>query len=90
MASHNVTIKNFAYSPKEIETKQGDTVVWTSEDNIAHTVTADGGEFDSGDIIKGDPPFEHTFESVSEVRYHCDHHGGMKGKVTVTGPKPGD
>jgi plastocyanin len=88
MASHDVTIKNFAYSPKEIEIKQGDTVVWTSQDGISHTVTADQGEFDSGDIVKGDPPFQHTFASAGEVKYHCDHHGGMKGKVTVTAAKP--
>jgi plastocyanin len=89
MASHNVTIKNFTYSPKEIEIKQGDKVIWTSEDNIEHTVTADAGEFDSGDILKGDPPFEHTFKSAGEVKYHCDHHGAMKGKVTATTSKSG-
>jgi plastocyanin len=88
MASRNVTIKNFAYSPKEIEIQRGGTVVWTNEDNIAHTVTADAGEFDSGDIVSGDPPFEYTFESAGEVAYHCEHHVGMKGKVTVTAPKP--
>jgi plastocyanin len=88
MAKHPVTVKNFAYTPKDIEVTAGDTVVWTSEDSVAHTVTADAGEFDSGDIAKGDPPFEHTFKSAGEVKYHCDHHGGMKGKVTVKASKP--
>ncbi|KRP86945.1 hypothetical protein AOQ72_02935 [Bradyrhizobium yuanmingense] len=83
MASYNVTIKNFAFSPSQIEIKQGDKVIWTSEDTIAHTVTADGGEFDSGDMVKGDAPFEHTFGTTGEIPYHCDHHGGMRGKVTV-------
>jgi plastocyanin len=84
MANHNVTVKNFAYVPSEITVQLGDSVAWTSEDDIEHTVTADSGEFDSGNILKGDPPFEHTFESAGEIKYHCDHHGGMKGKVTVT------
>jgi plastocyanin len=91
MARHDVTIKNFAYTPKDIEVKDGDTVVWTSEDGVAHTVTADAGEFDSGDIVKGDPPFEHTFKTASTdpIKYHCDHHGSMKGSVKVTASKPG-
>lgn len=85
MARHDVKVKNFAFSPKEVTIKAGDMVAWTSEDGVAHTVTADDGSFDSGDIVKGDPPFEQRFDAVGEVRYHCDHHGGMKGKVIVTG-----
>jgi plastocyanin len=83
MADKNVTIKNFKYIDAEIEIKQGDKVIWTSEDGIAHTVTADDGKFDSGDIVKGDRPFEVVFHNVGEFKYHCGHHGGMKGKVTV-------
>jgi len=89
MSTHPVSIRNFAYSPKELEIQQGDKVVWTSQDDIAHTVTADSGEFDSGDIVAGDPPFEYTFESAGEFKYHCEHHGGMTGKVTVNVPKSG-
>ena len=89
MARHQVTIEGFTYRPKEIEIGQGDTVGWTNEDGVRHTVTADAGEFDSGDISNGDPAFEHTFEDAGEIEYHCDHHGGMKGKVTVVAPQPG-
>jgi plastocyanin len=92
MATTNVTIKNFAYTPKEIEITQGDKVVWTSEDAVEHTVTADNGDFDSGDIAKDDPPFEQTFDTVTAagapIRYHCDHHGSMKGSITVIAAKP--
>jgi plastocyanin len=87
MKTHDVTIRNFAYSPREIRIEQGDTVVWTSEDGVEHTVTADGGEFDSGDLIKGGPPFQYTFKSVGEVEYGCRHHHGMRGKVSVTASK---
>jgi plastocyanin len=87
MATHNVTIKNFKYSPQEIEIQQGDKVVWTAQDDVAHTVTADSGDFDSGDIADGDPPFEQTFKNAGEVKYHCEHHGAMKGKVIVKAAK---
>ena len=92
MAITNVTIKNFAYSPKDIEIQQGDKVVWTSEDAIEHTVTADNGYFDSGDFTRDDPPFEHAFDTVTApdqpIKYHCEHHGGMKGTVKVVAAKP--
>jgi plastocyanin len=83
MTDKNVTIKNFKYIDAEIEIMQGDKVIWTSQDDAAHTVTADDGSFDSGDIVRGDPPFEFVFKNVGEFKYHCDHHGIMKGKVTV-------
>jgi len=84
MTTHNVTIQNFAFSPPQIRIQRGDTVSWVSQDTVEHTVTADNGEFDSGDIVKGDPPFQHKFDDTGDVPYHCNHHDGMKGTVTVT------
>ena len=84
MADHNVTIRDFAYDPKDVEIKQGDRVLWTNEDGTEHTVTGDNGEFDSGDIANGAPPFAHVFDTVGTVGYHCDHHGGMEGSVIVS------
>lgn len=89
MTDKNVTIKNFKFIDAEIEIKQGDKVIWTSEDeNVAHTVTALDGTFDSGDISKGDPPFEFDFKTVGEFKYRCTHHASMKGKVTVAAAAP--
>jgi plastocyanin len=88
MTDKNVTIKNFRFIDAEIEIKQGDRVIWTSEDEIEHTVTANDDTFDSGDIVKGDPPFEVVFNKVGEFKYHCNHHAGMKGKVTVAAAAP--
>lgn len=85
MATHDVTIRNFAYSPRDVTIAIGDTVVWISMDNVAHTVTADDGSFDSGDLRRDGPPFERTFKEAAPdpIKYHCDHHGGMKGSVIV-------
>jgi plastocyanin len=92
MATTNVTIKNFKFLPNHVEIQQGDKIIWTSEDAVAHTVTADDGDFDSGDFTKDDPPFEQTFDTVTvdgiPIGYHCDHHGAMKGTIAVLGPKP--
>jgi plastocyanin len=79
----SVAIRNIAYSPKEIQVAVGEKVTWTNYDNTTHTVTADNGEFDSGDLDRGDT-FDMTFDAPPrEIAYHCTHHGGMVGKVTV-------
>lgn len=39
-AEIQVTIKNLAYHPQEITIHVGDTVIWTNEDSVTHTVTS--------------------------------------------------
>jgi hypothetical protein len=63
-------------------------VIKEAQHERMHTVTANEGAFDRGDFVKRDPPFEFTFSTAGEFKYHCDHHGGMKGTVTVTAAKP--
>ena len=41
-----VTIDNLAFSPATLNLKTGQQVTWTNKQDIAHTVTADGGAFD--------------------------------------------
>ncbi len=83
-----VKLVNFEFAPRELTVKVGTTVVWTSEDNPTHTVTADDGSFDSGTMRKGDT-FSHTFTQAGEYPYYCAFHGapggvGMSGVVIVT------
>ena len=35
-----VEIADFAFAPGDLEIEQGETVTWTNEDDIAHTVTS--------------------------------------------------
>ncbi len=83
-----VKLVNSEFTPKGLTVKVGTTVVWTSEDNPIHTVTADDGSFDSGRMKKGDT-FSHTFTQAGEYPYYCAIHGapggvGMSGVVIVT------
>lgn len=71
--------------------QKGDTVRWTQRDTATHTVTADDGSFDSGNLVVGVPTrsqFSHTFDAVGEVPYHCEVHPGMTGTVTVVAALP--
>jgi plastocyanin/FtsP/CotA-like multicopper oxidase with cupredoxin domain len=85
----NVNISNFQFPP-DPRVNVGDTVIWTNTDADKHTVTDDGGAFDSSpthpadDIPAGGGTFAHTFTTAGVFNYHCKVHAGMHGTITVT------
>jgi len=72
------------YSPSTITVVIGvnNTVTWTNNDNIAHTVTADNGAFDSGYLNQGQT-WSYTFTTAGTYSYHCSIHPWMTGTVIV-------
>lgn len=77
-----VAINNFVFSPDPITVAVGSTDTWTNDQDVAHTVTADDGSFDSGNLATGDT-FEHTFDAAGTFTYHCSIHPNMTGTVIV-------
>jgi plastocyanin len=77
-----VTMRNLAYSNTTLTISAGQTVVWVNQDAVPHTVTADNGSFDSGNIDPG-RSWARTFTSAGSIAYHCTPHPFMKGAVTV-------
>lgn len=78
------------FSPKQIHINPGDTVTWTNNGQVAHTVTADDHKFDSGDIAAG-KTYSYTFTEPGTYAYYCALHGGagglgMAGVVIVDAP----
>ena len=85
-ASQNVTLKDNLFDPKTITVNVGDTVMWTDQGQNEHTVTADDGSFDSGDLKVGEKTsFSFTFTKAGTFAYHCKYHGaiGMVGTLVV-------
>ena len=80
---NSVSISGSAFVASSISVKEGTTVTWTNNDTDVHTVTADDNSFKSGDLIKGGT-YSHLFDKSGTFNYHCHHHLGMKGSVTVT------
>jgi plastocyanin len=82
------------FGPNTLEVPAGATVTWVNDGRNPHTVTADDGSFDSGEIPPG-RTFTRTFETATEIAYHCVYHGapgglGMAGRLVVGGGVGGE
>jgi nitrite reductase (NO-forming) len=75
------------YAPDTITVVIGvnNTVVWTNDDSMPHTVTATNKLFDSGNMNQGST-FSFTFTTPGTYTYGCSYHSWMKGTVIVKAP----
>jgi LPXTG-motif cell wall-anchored protein len=87
-ASQNVTIRNFAFSPKSVTIDVGDTVTWTNEDSVKHSATAEDGSFDTG-LLGNGRSGSNTFDEAGAFQYFCKPHPSMKGTITVRAASSG-
>ena len=73
-----------AFGVNPLVVPKGTTVIWTNNDSVPHTVTADDGSFDSGSLSTGQT-FSHTFDDAGTFTYFCEIHGkpSMNGAVQV-------
>jgi plastocyanin len=78
------------YAPSSLTIPAGETVTWTNEDFLQHTVTSGTGFADSETgmefgsyLLSQGGAFEHTFENKGHYNYYCQVHPFMKGVVIV-------
>ncbi|MEA2194692.1 MAG: hypothetical protein QOG42_1126 [Solirubrobacteraceae bacterium] len=87
----SVSVQFAVFGPGQVDVLPGESVVWENVSERRHTVNADDGSFDSGDLLGGDT-FTHRFDAVGAYPYHCTVHAGMVGEVDVRrvtlGPLP--
>jgi plastocyanin len=76
-----ITIDNFTFTPAEVTVKVGDTVTWTNQDDIPHTVVS-AGKYRSKALDTGDS-YSFTFASSGDYKYFCSLHPHMTGMVKV-------
>lgn len=87
-AQVDITITDNQFTPQSVTVGVGDTVVWTDNGSLIHTVTADAGSFNSGPIAVGQQ-FSATFNQPGVYPYHDNAYGsaggvGMSGTITVS------
>lgn len=81
-ATRAVAISGFAFSPATVTINVGDRVTWTNADAVAHTATATGGAFDTGDIGQGQSASV-RFTKAGTYAYFCTPHPSMTGTIRV-------
>ncbi|HET9744589.1 MAG TPA: cupredoxin domain-containing protein [Chitinophagaceae bacterium] len=75
-----ITIERNSFTPPSVTVMQSGSLLWVNSDSQAHTVTADDGSFDSGDIQPG-ASFSLTFNTVGPYPYRCKYHSEATGIV---------
>ncbi len=71
------------YMPATLHLHVGQSVVFTNTSDAAHTVTADNGAFDSGNIAQG-ATWRYTATTAGTFAYHCTYHPLMHGTIVVS------
>ncbi|HET8757999.1 MAG TPA: cupredoxin domain-containing protein [Solirubrobacteraceae bacterium] len=78
-----VSAQDNTFSPGTLKVHVGDTVTFTNDGGVDHTVTAtSGAKFDSGSLAPG-ATFKFTAEKAGTVSYVCTFHPGMQGTIEV-------
>ena len=83
-----IVIVNFAFNPGTVTVPVGTTVKWTNEASTTHTITSDGGDWDSGELKSGQS-FSHTFTQAGSFRLplfdpHVNEGDDCSGKVRLS------
>jgi plastocyanin len=79
---HTVTIEGLMFQPPTLTVNRGDRINWVNKDLFPHTVTANGGAFDSHEIAPG-ASWSYVAGKAGEYAYRCTLHPTMVARLTV-------
>jgi plastocyanin len=77
-----VVMKGFAFEPKEVTVKVGQTVTWRNEDDAKHDAFSEESGLDTADIGKNGTT-TYKPDKAGTINYICSIHPSMKGTLTV-------
>jgi plastocyanin len=80
-ATIQITMENLVVSPAEVSAKVGDTVEWINKDVLAHTATAQNGDFDV--MLPPNKSGSFVLKKPGSVDYYCRFHPNMKAKLKI-------
>jgi len=81
-ATTKVAIEGMKFSPADVTVKAGDTIVWTNNDIVAHTVTSTASTFDSNLIPPGGT-WKYVVKKTGAFGYKCSYHPTMTAAFKV-------
>ncbi|EEA03252.1 blue (type 1) copper domain protein [Burkholderia sp. H160] len=81
-STYTVTIEQMRFDPPTVTVHRGDSVVWVNKDLVAHTVSADAKNFDSGSIAP-EASWRYVAGQTGRHPYKCLFHPTMHGTLIV-------
>ena len=83
-AEHHVVIDGMKFSPRVVQVRPGDTIVWENRDMFVHNVTAAAASarMSSGDLAPG-KSWRWVVPAGPSFDYLCTLHPVMKGRVDM-------
>lgn len=80
--THAISIEGMKYVPERLEVAVGDTITWTNQDAVPHTITGPKKKPESG-TINANGKWKYVARSKGELNYICRFHPTMKGMLVV-------
>jgi plastocyanin len=81
-ATESVSIRDFTFTPGNLQVPVGATVTFTNYDDAPHTATAKDGSWDTGILNKGESKTI-TFDKPGDYTYYCKVHPSMVARLQV-------
>src|SRR5271157_583147 len=81
--ARDIIISDYTFTPSQLIIGVGDTVVWTNNAPMGHTVTSDSGNELNSPTIASGSTYSHTFSFTGTYNYHCSIHPSMIGQIIV-------
>jgi len=78
-----VTVAGFCFEPTVLRVQPGETVTWTNEDSVPHTVTGANNVWGSFDQFGRGETLTERFDESGVYPYWCALHPSMLGTVVV-------
>lgn len=82
-SSDHITISNFMFSPMTDSVSPGATVSVTNSDGVTHTLSATGGQFNTGEIGSHQTKTFRAPTTPGTYHYICQIHQYMMGTIVV-------
>jgi plastocyanin len=80
VAGSRVAIDRDGFTPRSLNIKVGDKVIWTNNDRANHNV---GGSGLISGVIRPGESYVHTFDAAGTYQYICTFHPDEEGLVVV-------
>jgi plastocyanin len=76
-----ITMDKMVFSPIEVSASVGDTIAWVNNDILAHTATAQNGDWDVA--IAAKKTVSLVLKKAGTIEYYCRYHPNMKGRIVI-------